>query len=226
MQPTYLPWPGYFNLICKSDKFIFLDCVKFEKSSWHVRNKFLINSKESFITVPVIGSRNQKIYEVSVNDSLKWRSKHIKTLEQTYGKHPYGKQILDIIVPIIADTNLNHLSKLNIQLIKQITIFLNIRSSFELSTDLEISGKRSEKLINLCQLFNDRQYLSPTGSKEYIQEDGLFAKNNILVEYQNFISKEYLQFKNETFIPYLSIIDLIANIGPKESYKYIKGWGI
>ena len=31
MQPTYLPWAGYFGLMMASDIFIFLDNVQFEK---------------------------------------------------------------------------------------------------------------------------------------------------------------------------------------------------
>ena len=68
MQPTYLPWPGYFNLIHKSDIFIFLSGVKFEKSSWHHRNYFLISGNKTALTVPIKGSRLQSIKEVEINE--------------------------------------------------------------------------------------------------------------------------------------------------------------
>ena len=75
MQPTYLPWPGYFDLILMSDHFIFLDNVKFEKSSWQTRNQIITKNKLLYITVPVIGARNQIISEVLINDSSDWRNK-------------------------------------------------------------------------------------------------------------------------------------------------------
>ncbi|WP_368506726.1 WbqC family protein, partial [Staphylococcus pasteuri_A] len=46
MQPTYLPWLGYFSLINSADKFVFLDNVKLEKSDWHVRNKIKSGRQE------------------------------------------------------------------------------------------------------------------------------------------------------------------------------------
>ena len=54
MQPTYLPWIGYFKLINNSDKFVFLDSVKFEEQSWQRRNKLIINNgKEKYYSIPI-----------------------------------------------------------------------------------------------------------------------------------------------------------------------------
>ena len=58
MQPTYLPWVGYFNLINKSEYFVFLDDVQFDKRSWQQRNKIIINSHQRYLTVPVL-SKNK-----------------------------------------------------------------------------------------------------------------------------------------------------------------------
>ena len=66
MQPTYLPWPGFFNLIHQSDIFVFLENAKFEKSSWQNRNYILMQGERKLITVPVLGSRLQNIKDVKI----------------------------------------------------------------------------------------------------------------------------------------------------------------
>ena len=69
MQPTFMPWTGYFHMIKNSDLFIFLDDVQFNKRSWQQRNKFLQLQKEIYLTVPVNskGKFNQKINNVKIN---------------------------------------------------------------------------------------------------------------------------------------------------------------
>ena len=53
MQPTFLPWAGYFNLIAEVDTFVFLDDAQLQKNSWHNRNQILLNHKKHWISVPV-----------------------------------------------------------------------------------------------------------------------------------------------------------------------------
>ena len=90
MQPTYLPWIGYFKLINNSDKFVFLDSVKFEEQSWQRRNKLIINNgKEKYYSIPYIGSRNSIINKIIVNDKIDWRLKHRDQYLDTYKNHKY-----------------------------------------------------------------------------------------------------------------------------------------
>ena len=39
MQPTFLPWVGYFAMLDRVDEFVFLDSVQFARRSWQQRNK-------------------------------------------------------------------------------------------------------------------------------------------------------------------------------------------
>ena len=78
MQPTYLPWAGYFNLISSSDFFVFLDDVQFSKQSWQNRNRILIGDKMHWLTVPVLRENlKDKIYKIKIDDTRNWRKKHI-----------------------------------------------------------------------------------------------------------------------------------------------------
>jgi hypothetical protein len=81
MQPTYLPWAGYFNLISQSDVFVFLDDAQFQKNSWHNRNRILVNHLPHWITLPVRhAALCQTIRQTELDDSKNWRRKHIKLL--------------------------------------------------------------------------------------------------------------------------------------------------
>ena len=53
-QPNYWPYPGLIGKIMKSDRFVFVTKVQFEKKSWQKRN--LVRTKEgwTYIQVPTI----------------------------------------------------------------------------------------------------------------------------------------------------------------------------
>ena len=222
MQPNFLPWPGYFHLIDKVDVFIFLEKVKFEKSSWHHRNLFVINNKASFITIPVTGSRLQLINDVKINYDNLWKKKHVTTLTNNYKKHPYGSDILNLIIPILENSKFVYLKDLNKSLIINICDFLGINSNFATDKDLFTESKKSMRLIELCNIYKCKEYFSPLGSKNYIEDENLFNQFNIDVVYQNPKITNYTQFKSNNFIPYLSIIDLISNLGKIGSLEYIR----
>ncbi|MCW7466187.1 WbqC family protein [Leptospira levettii] len=223
MQPTYLPWAGYFNLIYRSDHFVFLDDVKVEKSSWHVRNRVLENGNVVFLTLNIKGSRLNLINEVIIDENSQWRKKHIIRLRQAYAKTQYGNSVIELLSPIYEDKNIVSLSQLNQTIIKSIMVRLGIDTKVYLSSELNIDGKRSERLLAICNHFSETHYLSPEGSRDYITEDGVLEENKITVEYQSYTPAIYSQYRTSEFFSHLSIIDVISNIGWEKTFDYIKG---
>ncbi len=223
MQPTYLPWIGYFNLIASVDIFVLLDDVQFAKRSWQQRNRILLNGTEKYLTVPVLtkGKRDQTIEEVILDNSQDWKKDHINTLNHAYVKHRYGIEMLSIISEALNKPHCS-LAETNIEIITSILNQLNISKKILKSSDLPVEGKKSEYLFNICNYVEADIYLSAAGSKEYIQEEGIFDASDILVEYHSFPIKEYPQQGINSFVPYMSIVDLIANIGFKNSNVYIQ----
>lgn len=87
MQPTYLPWAGYFHLIGTVDKFVFLDDVQFERRSWQSRNRILLEGREHYLTVPVRkASRSELIKNIAIDNDQEWRKRHLQLLRQAYLK--------------------------------------------------------------------------------------------------------------------------------------------
>jgi len=220
MQPTYLPWAGYFNLIHRADRFVFLNDVKLEKSSWQTRNRILLQGRAHFITAPVSGSRHQLIRDVQLA-SGDFRVKHQRLLEQAYAKHPHGPALLDVVLPVLSDPGLVKLQDLNLQLIFALCRALDIISEFTCSSDLQPEGERSARLVSILQKLSERDYLSPPGSADYIAEDGLLEAAGIAVEYQHFEPFSYPQRSAATFEPRLSIVDVVANVGFELGRKYV-----
>ena len=221
MQPTYLPWSGYFNLIRLADYFVFLDDVKLEKSSWQTRNQILIDGKQKYLTVPVLGSRNQLIKDALVNENNNWRKKHINSIVQNYSKHPYFEWMFETVQNIIENKSFLKLSEINIALIKAISNAIEINCTFYSSSDFQTTGQKSLRLIEICNKLSSVLYYSPIGSKEYIEKEGLFAKHGINVVYQNIDLKPYTQLHLNEYISHLSIIDLMANTGFDSTSEYL-----
>ncbi len=214
MQPTYLPWMGYFNLIKSSDVFVFLDDVQFAKRSWQQRNKILLHGKEKYLTVPVKtkNAKSLQLSEVMVDDQQEWRKDHKNTLFHAYYNHPFGKEVWQEISEVL-DGESDLLCEINISIINKICHKLNMNKKILRSNEIPVTGKKSEYLLKICQNLEAEKYLSAMGSKEYIEKESLFRNSKIQVVYQNYSPKTYHQFGCSGFTPYLSIIDLIANIG-------------
>lgn len=213
MQPTYLPWLGFFKMMNRVDKFVFLDDVQFAKRSWQQRNKIALQNREKMLTIPCItkGLRDQKINEVYMDLSTNWKSQHQKTIEQAYRNHPYFLELQSILE--IYNEPTNKLSEFTISLIKEIAKKANITPEFFLSSELKANGSKSEYLLNICNELGATEYVSAAGSKDYIEEEGLFTQSDIFVTYEQSEPFIYEQYNGKPIIPYLSSIDYIANHG-------------
>ena len=221
MQPTYLPWIGYFKLIKSVDKFVFLDDVQFNKRSWQQRNKIFFNKKTQYLTVPIKskGKFLQKISEVMIDESIDWRNDHLKTLELAYKKTIYFEEIYNILKNVY-DKKDKYLSSMNVKLIKIIMNYLKINKEIIFSSQLNTSGSKDEKLISILKEINASKYLSPEGSKIYIGEGKNFHNNQIDISFFEYKHPNYNQGNKQTFVKNLSIIDALFNLG-KETSKLL-----
>ena len=213
LQPSFLPWRGYFDLIKKSDLFIFYDHVQYDKNGWRNRNKILNkeNKREQWITLPVSYNNKQKLNEIKlVNYSFNFK-KIKKILYQNYSKH---KNFLFIkLLEEAMSKNWVFLSDLNIFLIKLICEYLNIPIISKKSSELKNIPGKNENLINLCKQFSCDSYLSGLAAKKYIDEK-LFLRENIKLTWHDYVPDYYAQvnLKKKDFVNYLSVIDYIFNM--------------
>jgi len=222
MQPTYLPWQGYFHMINKCDKFVFLDNVQFEKKSWQHRNRIKTSSGELMLTVPVktAGLFNQKIKDVEIFDAKRILHKHLASIASAYKKTAYFDSYQELFEATFNKCDGN-LANLNIELIKKIVEILNIDTQFIRGSELRATGNGTKLTVAQLLEVGATKFFCAAGARPYVSEEAGFAEFGISVEYQDFLEKPRAQL----FGPYLeklSIIDLIFNCGPTSS-SFIHG---
>jgi len=221
MQPTYLPWAGYFNLIASADIFVFLDDAQLQKNSWHSRNRLLVNHMPHWISVPVLrNSLSQCINESLIDTTQHWQKKHVKLLQQTYSKHPFADEALSIC-SLIEEVNLSNLADLNISIIRWLLEKLDIRTEIFLASAIGVKGKRTTRLVELLQQLQVDCYLSPKGAEDYLEQDDFTGQTAIHLCYQEFNPAPYAQYQHQPFVSNLSIVDVVANIGWGATRQYI-----
>ncbi len=221
LQSNYIPWKGYFDIIGSVDEFIIYDEMQYTKNDWRNRNKIKTTNGLIWLTIPVkIEKLNQKINETKIADN-KWYIKHKNSLQTNYGKATKFKECKDFIFNIYEQASrLDYISEINYTFLNEINKFLKISTKISFSTDYNIGDGKTERLINICKQSNSNIYLSGPSAKNYIDE-ALFTKNNINLEWFDYIGyKEYEQL-HPPFEHGVSILDLIFNTG-EDAYKYLK----
>lgn len=213
MQPTYLPWPGYFDLMDQSDIFVFLDSVQFDKRSWQQRNRIKCSTGEQMLTVPVFskGQFYQNICEVRIDHSSNFIESHIKAIQINYARSRYFSRYFNEIAGILRKKHIL-LCDLNIEIILWIKEVFGLRAKILRSSSLNIQGNKVALLADICKSLGVSHYLSPRGSLDYISQNNFFDEYGIQLSYQNYEPAFYHQLFGE-FIPYLSTLDMLLNEG-------------
>lgn len=212
MQPTYLPWVGYFEMIAASDVFIFLDDVQFSKKSWQQRNRIKGANGPFWLTIPV-QQRNgpfQKIQEVRIDNATAWQKKHLKSIEIAYIKSPHLAIYLHAL-RAVYEQEWTFLADFNIALISMLMATLDIHTPTIRSSSMGVTVDGNEKIIELCRKVEADELYDTAGARVFI-DDELFAQAGITVTYQDYAHPEYRQPHGD-FVSHMSIIDLLLSEG-------------
>ena len=208
MQPYFFPYLGYFQLIHCVDTYVNLDHVSFMKRSYMTRNTLKNNTT---INVNVWkASQNKKCNEIYVNFENNYIPKFLKTLENLYSKESHYEIILnEIILPEFIDRKIT-ISKFNLNLIKRICNYLDIKTKIVDTSENLTKLKKGEGLKEITKHFNSKSYINAIGGQSlYNKED--FKNDNIQL---SFIEMGNVVFDNK----YTSILDLLF----RYNKEYIK----
>ncbi len=213
MQPTYLPWIGYFALMDQVNIFVFLDSVQFDKRSWQQRNRIRNALGEQYLTVPVMskGKQEQKIIDVEIDPTQKFKKKHLASIQSHYSKAQYFKEYWAEFQEIY-EKQTEKLIDLNLNLIHWFSEKLGIETELRRSSEIPNKGEKADLLFSICKVLNATQYVSPLGSKDYLVKHNPFENSQIELSYINYDQPQYQQVYTG-FVPYLSTIDLLMNEG-------------
>ena len=171
-QPVYLPWLGFFEKVISSEKFVFLDDVQFEKNGFQNRNKIRTYDGEMWLTVPVKAKSQTLLKDVKINYSTDWINKHKKSIILNYQKAKFfDKYSLEL--EKIYDEKYEYLLELNMEVIKFLFNKLKIKKEILVSSELHISAKGSDRILEICKILDVNRYISGITGKKYLLIDDL-----------------------------------------------------
>lgn len=211
-QPNYLPWCGYFAKMSACDIFVFLDDADISPGQSYVYRVQVKNQQRGiWLSIPTHRHQNQPIQDVEFADT-KWSNKHLRTFRYVYIKAPYFREVYDLLEPIYANPG-TKLSQFNIRLIRAIVCYLGLSCRMELSSCLNVSGNSDDRLLAITRMLGADTYISGKGGQKY-QAPAKFQKAGVTLEVHTYKPIVYPQLHGE-FIPGLSIVDALFNLGPQ-----------
>jgi hypothetical protein len=208
MQPYFLPYVGYFQLINVADVFLVYDNIKYTKKGWINRNRILQNGKDVMISLPLKGdSDNLDVHERELAADFN-REKMLNQIKGSYKRAPYFESTVALLEQIIHYDDKNLFRFLHYSIVRTCE-HLGITTQIKISSDVPIDHKlkNQDKVLALCEAIGARTYVNASGgldlySKETFREKGIELK---FIQSKPF---EYPQFE-DAFVPWLSIIDVM-----------------
>lgn len=213
LQPSYLPWLGYFDQMFKSDVFVVYDDVQYDKNGWRNRNRIKTPQGPQWLTVPVLTKgRNFPLNrEVEINNTVSWQEKQLRSIVQNYTKAPFFNEHIGPVRGVL-ERHWRLLTELNMAFIHVLMERLALKTRIYFSSDLKIPNMgKTERLIKVCQYFGADTFLEGDRGRDYIDET-LFMRAGIQLEFHGYTHPVYHQLYGK-FVPYMSVIDLLFNHG-------------
>lgn len=209
MQPYFLPYIGYFQLIASVDKFIILDDVNYIKKGWINRNRILLNGQAHNFSIPLLqASQNKYICEMEIKKDERNQEKLLKTFRQAYSRAPYYQEVYPLIEEVIKFPT-NKLSIYLLNSIKKINLYLGLTTEIINSSKIykNTNLKGQERIIDICLKEKAETYLNAEGG-HHLYDEEKFKESNINLKFIKPSLIPYKQMQDE-FIPSLSILDIL-----------------
>jgi len=212
LQPSYIPWRGYFHQIWKADLFVFYDDAQYDKNGWRNRNRIKTSQGLQWLTIPVHtkGSvpESTPINKIKISWEKPWPLHHWRGIQFAYRNAPFFSQYEHYFSEIFSRKP-ELLADFTIETTIEISRMLGIdHTQFIRSSELHnIDGTRTDRLISILERVGADYYISGPSAKDYI-EDEKFESAGIKLEYMNYDYPDYEQL-HPPFEAQVSIIDLL-----------------
>lgn len=212
-QPVYLPWLGLFHKIALADMFCYFDDVQYETRGWNNRNKIIgSNGSSVMLTVPVLskGHRGKSFCDIRINNEVSWQKKHWKSIYLNYKKTQFFEKYADNLISFY-ERKWDFLVDLNYEMLLYFLKELGIDIKIVKMSDYDFSGNKSDLVLDMCTQLKAGTYIFGELGEDYADKEA-FSKKNVSLYFQKYKHPVYQQ-GSESFQPYLSIIDLLFNMG-------------
>lgn len=222
LQPSYIPWRGYFDQVRKADIFVFYDCVQYDDRGWRNRNRIKTAQGAQWLTVPVNSKGCQTlktpIADIPIVWDAPWPEKHLKALQLSYGKAPFFREYSELLDAIYErrDEKLADFTCDSTELIAR-ALGIN-HTRFVRSSSLPAEGAKSDRLLSLLRHLGATHYISGPSALSYMELEK-FADAGISVEFMDYNYQPYTQLHGP-FEPQVTALDLLFNLGPEASRHF------
>lgn len=209
MQPYFMPYIGYFQLMKAVDKYVVYDDVNYIKGGWANRNHILINGEKEMFTVTLQKASQNKLFnEIVIGDDFK---KLMKTLQVNYSRAINFDQTMVLMERIISFPN-KQLAVFIANSFREILSYLSVETeilmSSEIPKDNSLRGK--DKIIQICEILGADTYYNAVGGKNlYDQEE--FREHGITLNFVDSLPQVYSQLHTREFVSGLSMVDVLMN---------------
>lgn len=225
MQPYFMPYIGYFQLINSVDEFVIYDNIQYTKKGFINRNRILSNGTDQLFSLPLKKDSDYlNVVERELSGSWeKDKNKILNTIKSSYSKAPYFKQSFDLISKCLDNPEVN-LFRFIYDSIVLINEYLDIKTKVRISStiDTDHTLKSQDKVLVICKERNATQYINSIGGVELYNKE-TFKQNNIELNFIKSNPIQYKQFNNE-FIPWLSIIDVLMFNSKEQIKEYLNNY--
>jgi len=215
LQPSYIPWRGYFDQIRHADLFIFYDDVQYDKHGWRNRNQIKSPQGKQWLTIPVHSTgvtQGIGIKDVKIDWSKPWQRNHLKALTISYNKAPYFKKYLPLLEQFYSRRD-ESIADFTVETTVTLARELGIHHTrFLRASELEgITGQKTDRLIQILTKVGATHYVSGPAARDYIEQEK-FEKAGISLEYIVYDYAEYPQLY-PPFDSNVTIMDLLFMTG-------------
>lgn len=214
MQPYFMPYLGYWQLMNAVDTYVVYDNIQYTKKGWFNRNRILLNGKDYLFTIPLKKDSDYlDVRERAVAEDFN-KNKLLNLYKEAYRKAPNFDTFFPILEKIVQCEGTN-LFKYLYNSITTIKNLLDIKTDIIISSNIDIdhSLKGKDKVIAICKQLGATEYFNAIGGQAlYSKEE--FQRNGIDLRFLKSCLPPYPQFKN-AFVEGLSIIDVLM-FNPRE----------
>lgn len=226
MQPYFLPYIGYWQLIDSVDKYVIYDDVNYINRGWVNRNRILIDGSPMYFGISVArASQNKKISELKIDCTAKDITKKLRTVECAYRKAPYFEKAAPVVEQILT-SGIENLASYIEYSIYVICEYLSIKTELIKSSSLkkECNLKGQDKIINICKLLGATEYYNAIGGQQlYSYKD--FCEEGIVLKFLKTNDIVYRQFGDD-FQKNLSILDVLMFNSKQEVSQMLKEYSL
>jgi hypothetical protein len=221
LQPSYIPWRGYFDQIRRADLFVFYDDIQYDKHGWRNRNQIKTHQGRQWLTIPVHTKgviNGTPIKDIRIDWSKPWAKSHLKSLTISYSKAACFKEYLSLLESMFERRD-EYLADFTIETSILLARELGFTSTrFLRSSELtNLEGQKTDRVLNVLKQVGATHYICGPSASSYMEPEK-FDETGITFEYMKYNYPEYSQL-HPPYDPYVSILDLILMAG-KDSNKY------